>query len=37
MAAIQCLMIVLFVGAIAKALWGFTHMAYLYSKEKRGK
>lgn len=37
MAAIQCLMIVLFVCAIAKGLCGFAHMAYLYSKENRGK
>lgn len=35
MAAVQCLMIVLFVGAIAKGLWSFAHLAYLYSKEKR--
>lgn len=30
MAAVQCLMIVMFVGAIAKGLWSAAHIVYLY-------
>lgn len=37
MAAVQCLMIVIFVGAIAKGLWSVAHLVYLYSKDKHGK